>query len=252
MRATPIVAVVCMTIIASGRARPEKPSVAVDFNRQVRPILAGSCFKCHGPDAAARQARLRLDTAEGAAMLRRDGRAAVVAGDATASLLLERVTTLDDSFRMPPPGVGPRLSAEQIDVLRRWIEEGAEYQRHWSFVPPQRPQLPLVDDPDWPRHVLDAFVLARLDGVGIAPSPAADSRTVAPTPTSGWSTSCSRRPTTASTGRRCGSISPGTPTPRATRRTVGARCGRTATGSSVRSTTTCPSTGSPSSSSPAT
>ncbi len=143
------------------------------YGRDVRPILADRCFACHGPDAGKREAKLRLDTFEGATAARKYG-AAIVPGDAEASLVLERVHAEDEDERMPPAKSGKRaISDDERETLRRWIEGGAEYQPHWAFIPPVEPPLPDVQDATWCRNPVDRFVLARLDAEGIAPSPPA-------------------------------------------------------------------------------
>ena len=150
----------------------------VDFQRQVRPILADNCFQCHGPDESTRQVRLRLDTEEGAFAERPAGRP-VVRGDAEASLVYQRVTHADSRLRMPPAHTNKSLSDEQIDVLRRWIDEGASWDQHWAFKPIVRPEMPAVSDAGWARNPLDRLVLARLEAAGLSPAAEADRRTLA-------------------------------------------------------------------------
>ncbi len=150
----------------------------VDFQRQVRPILADNCFQCHGPDESTRQVRLRLDTEDGAFAERPGGRP-VVRGDAGASLLYQRITHANPRLRMPPAQANKTLNDEQIDILRRWIEEGASWDQHWAFEPIVRPDPPAVADADWARTPLDRFVLARLESAGLAPAAEADRRTLA-------------------------------------------------------------------------
>jgi hypothetical protein len=162
-----------VVLLAALGAPPSAPALArtddsVDFGRDVRPILANRCYKCHGPDAAARQADLRLD---------RPG-PATAPGRPGESELIARVTAADEDVRMPPHEVGARLTADEIDVLARWIAAGAEYRPHWSFVPPARSEPPPVTGTSWPRGPLDRFVLARLEREGLAPSPEADRATL--------------------------------------------------------------------------
>lgn len=145
---------------------------SVDFNRDIRPILSNHCFKCHGPDAEERQANLRLDTREGA-FAESDGGLAIVPGKPQESLLIERITADDQYERMPPPETGLKLSEHQIDLFRQWIDQGAKWEGHWSFQPPQRAELPPVKDAAWTRNAIDRFVLARLEANSLAPSPAA-------------------------------------------------------------------------------
>ena len=150
----------------------------VDFQRQVRPILADNCFQCHGPDESTRQVRLRLDT-EGGAFAERPAGRPVVRGDAEASLVYQRVTHANARLRMPPAHTNKSLNDEQIDILRRWIDAGASWDQHWAFKPIVRPNAPAVEDAGWALSPLDRFVLARLDEAGLAPAPEADRRTLA-------------------------------------------------------------------------
>ncbi|NUQ62499.1 MAG: DUF1553 domain-containing protein [Pirellulales bacterium] len=145
----------------------------VDFNREVRPILANNCLTCHGPDEGTREADLRLDTREGATA-DLGGNRAIVPGDPEASEMVRRITVSDQSERMPPPDSGKKLSAQQIETLRRWIREGAAYDRHWAYVQPVRPPVPEVPDGAWPKNQVDRFILARLQREGLKPSPEAD------------------------------------------------------------------------------
>ncbi len=145
----------------------------VSFNRDIRPILSDNCFYCHGPDPKHREADLRLDTLKGVTE-DRDGSVAVVPGDPDASQLVQRIMDEDADFRMPPPETEKHLTSEQIDLLRRWIAAGAEYEQHWSFVSVQRPALPSVRDAALTRNAIDYFVLAKLDKRNISPSPEAD------------------------------------------------------------------------------
>jgi mono/diheme cytochrome c family protein len=145
----------------------------VQFNRQIRPLLSDRCFRCHGPDASHREAELRLDTAAGA---RADlgGRQAIVEGNPEESELFARIASSNDTERMPPPAAGKPLTAAEIALIRRWIAEGAEYQPHWSFIPPTRPPVPPVNETAWPRGAIDQFLLARLEFNRISPAPDAD------------------------------------------------------------------------------
>jgi hypothetical protein len=137
-------------------------SAEVEFDRVIRPLFSDTCFKCHGPDEAKRKADLRLDSREGLF-------SAVESGD-----LLERITSTDPDERMPPPKSGLELSSAQINSVKTWINEGAEWKQHWSLAAPQKPAIPTVSNPDWIRNPIDAFVLSRLDGEGLKPSAAAD------------------------------------------------------------------------------
>ncbi|MBX3442466.1 MAG: PSD1 domain-containing protein [Planctomyces sp.] len=162
---------------ASGGATASA-ATPLSFNRDVRPILSESCFKCHGFDEKQRQAGLRLDTADGAAALLDSGLAAVAPGRPDESELLKRLTTDDPDLVMPPPGSGKTITPAQIETLRQWIAEGAPYEAHWSFVTPVKPELPHVADEDWPANPIDRFVLARLEQAGLTPNPQADRETL--------------------------------------------------------------------------
>lgn len=170
--------IVCLLVYLPGGgpfavAAETREAPTVQYNRDVRPILADKCFHCHGPDAAARQAELRLDE-RGDATADRDGHRAIAPGKPISSELIRRVLSKDDDERMPPPDSGAALTAEEIDILRRWIQGGAEYQTHWSFILPKRPALPDVADSSWPKNAIDQFVLARLDQEQQKPSTEAD------------------------------------------------------------------------------
>ena len=145
----------------------------VDFTRDIRPLISDRCFKCHGPDEAARKAKLRLDTEAG-------GHNAIEPGKPEASELFRRINAADEAELMPPPDSGLSLSREERDLLRRWIEQGAEYRRHWSFNPIRRPQPLQSGIPSEARAgQIDAFVLHRLKVAGLKPSPEADRATLA-------------------------------------------------------------------------
>jgi mono/diheme cytochrome c family protein len=147
---------------------------AVDFNREIRPILAKKCFACHGPDDTHREAGLRLDMREAAVKELESGATAIVAGQSGKSELLRRITAADESERMPPMETRITLTAAQIDLLKRWIEEGASYAPHWAMVKPSKPPQPEVKAKGWPQSGIDHFVLARLQREGLSPSPRAD------------------------------------------------------------------------------
>ena len=144
-----------------------------DFHRDIRPLLARHCFKCHGPDGEAREVDLRLDHEQGA---KKDlgGYAAVIPGDADGSELLKRVIADDAELRMPPPDSGRGLTEREVGMLRAWIEAGAEYKKHWAFVPPVQAMIPRVSIADWCRNPIDNFVLSRLEAVGRQPVADAD------------------------------------------------------------------------------
>lgn len=151
---------------------------AVRYDRDIRPLLSDRCFKCHGPDAGTRRAELRLDqfdSATGSA----NGVAAIVSGDVEGSELWKRINSTDAEEQMPPPQANKRaLTAEEKDLLKRWIAGGAAYEPHWSFVPPVKPTAADVQDEAWGKNEIDRFVLARLEKEGIRPAPEADRETL--------------------------------------------------------------------------
>lgn len=167
------ISLLCTALLAVACGGNDEPpaSQLVDYRRDILPIFSEHCFACHGPDEGRRLAGLRLDTRDDAIAERPDGRRAIAPGEPAASLVIERVRETDPARRMPPGGA---LSEAQIALLERWIAEGAQYERHWSFAPPSRPEVPggAVDD------AFDAFVLDRLAREGIEPSPAADPATL--------------------------------------------------------------------------
>jgi Protein of unknown function (DUF1549)/Protein of unknown function (DUF1553)/Planctomycete cytochrome C len=146
----------------------------LDFNRDIRPILSENCFYCHGQDASKRAAELRLDDPTTAVET-----GAIVPRDVNASELVARIRSTDPDTLMPPPHANRMLSEEQKGVLERWIAQGAQYSAHWAFVTPTRPELPAVSKESWVRNSIDRFVLAKLESLGIAPSPEADRATLA-------------------------------------------------------------------------
>lgn len=155
-------------------ARKAAPAAVLEYNRDIRPILADNCFRCHGPDSASRKADLRIDQRDAAI-----DAGVLTPGKPDESEMIRRILAEDASERMPPPSSHKKLSAEQKEMLRRWVAAGAEYQPHWSFIPPKRPQVPAVQNAAWVRNPIDAFILARLEKEGLAPAPEADRRTLA-------------------------------------------------------------------------
>jgi hypothetical protein len=145
----------------------------VDFDRDIRPILLSRCFTCHGPDHKKRKADLRLDRREDLFRLLHEDLSVVAPGDPSRSELYLRISSADPDHRMPPETAGAALEPDQVDTLRRWIEEGAPWAEHWAFVPPARPAAPEIAHRAWPRNAIDRFVLARLESEGLSPSPEA-------------------------------------------------------------------------------
>ena len=145
----------------------------VDFQRDVRPILSETCFDCHGPDSATREAQLRLDQYESAMTV-------IAPGDAEASELVRRLSSDDPDERMPPPTSIRQPTAAQRETLVAWVESGAEYETHWAFRPPVTPEVPghAIAASRSSRHPIDAFVAERLRRAGLRPSPPADLTTL--------------------------------------------------------------------------
>jgi hypothetical protein len=142
------------------------PLSAVDFDREIRPILADNCFACHGPDDKQRMANLRLDT--------KDGLFAVVA----SGKLYQRISAPEKAKRMPPPFADRTLNEKQVELIKRWIDEGAKWEMHWAYVPPKRPEPPAVNNKAWIRNPIDNFILAKLESEGLKPSLEADKATL--------------------------------------------------------------------------
>src|SRR5258708_5488731 len=159
-------------VLLSGLLRAA--DVTVDFNRDIRPILSDKCFTCHGPDPGNRKTALRFDTEAGAHIDLAKGRHVIVAGDPAASEIIRRIASSDQAVRMPPAYAGQaKLSDREIELIRQWIEQGAQWQKHWSFLSPKRSPLPTLKNPSWVRNPIDAFVLARLERDNLQPSPEA-------------------------------------------------------------------------------
>jgi mono/diheme cytochrome c family protein len=167
MRGNALFAVV--VVFAAAARLPAAAPKPVDYSREVQPILTAYCYACHGPDGGKRKAKLRLDQREAAI------KKAIKPGDVGHSPLLARVYSNDADEMMPPPeSKKDRLSPAQIDVLRRWIDQGANFDIHWSYVKPVRPALPPVKRQAWVRNPVDAFIAAGQEGHGLPPAPEAD------------------------------------------------------------------------------
>ena len=145
----------------------------IDYLRDIRPLLARACYNCHGPDEGERKAGLRLDRRSDATSPLETGSRAIVPGQVTESELWERITTTDAQLKMPPGGSG-ELTPPQVELIRRWIEQGAPYAEHWSFLPPRRHPAPGGAGIGWARNGIDPWIAARLDALGLKPNPVAD------------------------------------------------------------------------------
>ena len=152
------------------------PAARIDFNRDVRPILSDKCFACHGPDDGQRQADLRLDTRNGA-FAERGGSAVIIPGDRAASRLYKRISHEVEIARMPPPAAERHLKPEEVERIGTWIDQGADWQTHWAYVPPKRSVLPEAGDPAWAESPIDRLILARLEREGLQHSSPADKTT---------------------------------------------------------------------------
>ena len=170
-------ATAALVFIPLQAAEPEENSPP-DFNRDIRPILADNCYACHGPDQNQRMAGLRLDQQDSALGRLDSGNLAIVPGNPEESELIRRITAEDDARKMPPAYSGKELTRRQIDLLTRWIRQGAPWSKHWAYITPERPVLPAVKDRNWPANAIDHFILARLEREGISPSAEADRRTL--------------------------------------------------------------------------
>src|SRR5271166_2407541 len=169
-QARPVVAGLWLLLFAPVLAFAGDPA-PVSFSRDVLPILSANCLLCHGPDVKTRKAELRLDVRESAL---RSKDPIIVPGKSGDSELVRRVETDDADELMPPPKSGRKLTGQQKETLKRWVDQGARWGKHWAFEPVVRPELPGVNDSAWARNPIDLFVLARLEQEGLKPSPEAD------------------------------------------------------------------------------
>ena len=168
---------VCLLTVSLSLGGESKSAIGADsdgvlFDRDIRPLLSDTCFKCHGPDEKQRVSQFRLDTRSGA-FATRDGESAIVPGKPEQSEIVRRITSDDPELKMPPPDSGLRLSSAQIELIQRWIRDGAKWEEHWAFVRPQRPAPPVVQNSEWPKNAIDRFVLSRLEAQGLSPAPPA-------------------------------------------------------------------------------
>lgn len=148
------------------------------FSRDIRPLLSDNCYACHGPDAANRPTELRFDLRESALAKLESGAPAIVPGNPAGSQLYQRITSQDDSMRMPPPETGKTLTPAQQDLIKRWIEQGAAWGDHWAFEPIRRPPVPQVSGKYPVHNPIDAFIQEKLASAGLEPSPQADKETL--------------------------------------------------------------------------
>jgi hypothetical protein len=148
----------------------------VDYNFHIRPILSDRCFKCHGPDANQRKAELRLDTEAGLFKALKDdpSNRILVPSKPDHSELYLRISAIDTSFVMPPPTSNLALTQHEIKLIKKWIDQGAKYEKHWAFIPPEKNSLPDVSDEGWFKNEIDHFVLAKMEEQNLEPNEEAD------------------------------------------------------------------------------
>lgn len=171
-----LMGLVIFSVYANTSLSQEKLPAQVDFNYHIRPILSDKCFTCHGPDANQRKADLRLDTEKGAFAALKDApdQFALVPGNRKASVLYHRIVSNDTTELMPPPESKLALTQREIRLIGKWIDQGAEYQKHWAFIPPSKTGLPEVSRTSWAKNEIDHFILEKLEENGLAPNQEAD------------------------------------------------------------------------------
>ncbi|MFO7826353.1 MAG: PSD1 and planctomycete cytochrome C domain-containing protein [Cyclobacterium sp.] len=173
----PILASILLYSCNEGGAKnsAEIPDV-VSYNFHIRPILSDNCFACHGPDANKREAGLRLDNEEGAyaALKENPGKHAVIPGDPKQSMLIQRIFSTDPGQMMPPPESNLTITAHDKNLIKKWIDQGAKYEKHWAFVPPEKQELPKNEMKGWSDHPIDRFTLAKMKANGLSPNPEAE------------------------------------------------------------------------------
>ena len=156
-------------------AAADKPSAKVDFQRDVRPIISAKCYHCHGPDDAAREAKLRLDIRDEAVKERKGKTFAIKPGDVKNSEVVARISTTNADDIMPPPKTGHPLTKEEIETLKRWVQQGAPYADHWAFSKPVSPDVPKTSaSKAWAKNEIDHFIHQKLKEAGLGPNPEAD------------------------------------------------------------------------------
>ncbi|SEJ29106.1 Planctomycete cytochrome C [Dyadobacter koreensis] len=171
-----VIAFQCCTSNSSNQPKEEKVPERISYNFDIRPILSDKCLACHGPDANKREAGLRLDLAENAFQaLKENPKAhALVAGKPELSAAYLRITSKDTALLMPPPSSNLKLSQHEINLIEKWIKQGAKYEKHWAFVAPKKPAVPEVKMTDWPKNEIDNFILQKQEEQGLKPNQEAD------------------------------------------------------------------------------
>ena len=177
MKTIYFILLVCLLFAASchnrGPVVKQRLPAVVDFNFHIKPILSDRCYKCHGPDENTREAGLRLDIKEGAfAMLDSIERShALVAGDLNNSLLFQRIRSDDPDFMMPPPDSKLEMSEYEVSLVKKWIDQGAEWKPHWAFIPPRKSKISKISTSSWIKNPIDYWVLEGMKKLGLKPSP---------------------------------------------------------------------------------
>ena len=171
-------AVVFMALLV-GNSFAANPAAGISFSRDILPLLSDTCFACHGPDEGSRKGKLRLDTREGAFKSGKSGETAITPGDAAKSEVIRRIFSADEDEVMPPPKALRQLTPAQRDLLKRWVEQGAPWGKHWAYEAPTRPAVPKVSAAKSAvRNPIDNFVIARLQKESLKPSPEATKETL--------------------------------------------------------------------------
>jgi mono/diheme cytochrome c family protein len=178
MRLFALATILALALNTAQAAQAAQAAKTIRYNRDIRPILSENCFSCHGPDSASRKAGLRLDRSADATAARKDSSPAIIAGDPDHSAVLARLLTKDQDDVMPPVKTKKTLTPKQIELIRAWIAEGAEYEAHWSYQPPIKSEPPQTKQ-KWGASAIDQFVLARLEAEKLSPTQPADLRTLA-------------------------------------------------------------------------
>ncbi|MGZ0163806.1 MAG: DUF1553 domain-containing protein [Planctomycetales bacterium] len=160
-------------VVAGISSNASAAESTIDFNRDIRPILSDKCYACHGPDESHREGGFRLDRKDSAFGKAESNSVVVVPGKPELSELIARIVTDDEDLRMPPADSTKSLTREQIELLKKWVAQGANWQEHWAFISPVKRDAPKVSQSDWPRNSIDNFILQRLDEDELKPSPAA-------------------------------------------------------------------------------
>jgi hypothetical protein len=181
LRTTSGSVIAALLLLVGAQAQDSKSLVAiperVQFNRDIRPILSENCVKCHGPGT--KKGNLRLDLRDSAFGPAESGKIALVPGDLARSELWNRISTSEVEDKMPPRKSGKKLQPREVALIKRWIEQGAQWQGHWAFLPLEKPPAAKTRDGGWAKGPIDAYILARLEEEGLKPSPEADRATLA-------------------------------------------------------------------------